>query len=182
MEEILPQSNKRTALIVDTMALIQQHQFLEEETFGQYQMRLLRKLIQTAQQNCDNIHIPGDKYGHKQNCNNIHIPGDKYDHKQNCNNIHIPGDKYDHEQSSTKEEERQRRNDGKPQTKYQVTGNIKTPQCKMFMASGSNKAALLDYICSSWEKPEVKRSISTNLYFSGGFRDEIKVYALHQPV
>ena len=33
MEERLPQSNKKTSLIVDTMAFIQQHQFLEEETF-----------------------------------------------------------------------------------------------------------------------------------------------------
>lgn len=130
------------------MVFIQQHQFLDSETFNQYQARTLRKVTS----------------GLPENCKSIHFNGNRYDHKK-----------------STKGVERQRRTSNKPQKEYEVSRTRKTPPFKEFMASKVKKAKLQDFLSRSWETQYVKCNFIGDLYISGTFLDEKRVYALHQP-
>lgn len=64
LKDCLPESEKCAAVVVDAMCFIQQHPFLEHETFNDYQTRLRRKLTHTLPVNCHSIHFPGDRYDH----------------------------------------------------------------------------------------------------------------------
>ena len=64
VKDTLPDSDKCTAVIVDAMCFIQQHQFLEGETFKEYQSRLHRSLMRSLPVNCHSVHFPGDRYDH----------------------------------------------------------------------------------------------------------------------
>lgn len=51
-----------TALVVDTMYLIRQHQFPEGKTFNWYQYRLLGKRHKAANCNKKKVQLAGDKH------------------------------------------------------------------------------------------------------------------------
>ncbi|MES9879520.1 MAG: hypothetical protein ABW185_01410 [Sedimenticola sp.] len=60
--EQLPESEKKTACVVDTMHFIRQRSFLVGETFDQFQRRCLRKLMYDLPAHCEILHVPGDRY------------------------------------------------------------------------------------------------------------------------
>ena len=60
----LPHSEKCTVVVVDATCSIQQHQFLDGETFREYQSRLHRVLMRTLPDITQSIHFPGDRYDH----------------------------------------------------------------------------------------------------------------------
>ena len=64
VRDSLPDSDKRTAVVVDAMSFIQQYQFLDGETFREYQSRLHRVLMRSLPNNTNSVHLPGDRYDH----------------------------------------------------------------------------------------------------------------------
>ena len=82
VRDSLPISNKRTAVVVDAMCFIQQHQFLDGETFREYQFRLHRALMCSLPNNTRSIHFPGDRYDHVESTKEV-------ERQRRCSHKHV---------------------------------------------------------------------------------------------
>jgi len=118
--EDLPAADLKTGYFIDLMAFIQRYQKLGCSTFQELSWKYLQKLLEARPQNCDLIHVVGDRYDLSQ------------------------------ETSLKGEERMRRQKKSKKGRSFIPHDNLQLPPWDGFLNNRDNKQHLEEYLVQSW--------------------------------
>lgn len=137
----MPTSTHSSHFIIDMMAFIHHYRNVDCTTFEELQQKYLTILLATKPTNCDSISVVGDRYD------------------------------VDSSKSLKLEERMKRDKPAGPGKTYDIQDRLPIPQWKNFIAHHPNKAALLNFIATSWMKNAHLLPQGFKLVLGGMLRD-----------